>query len=216
MSLLRFEDQDFRPERVFCIGRNYSEHVREMGNEPAAGPAVFMKPASSLLPTGLPIRLPRHGVDLHHEVEIVLLLDPLHGGPASWDDVAGIALGLDLTLRDIQADLKARGLPWELAKSFEGSAPIGDFVARVGVGDPLEICFECRVNGEIRQSGRLGDMLFPVPRLLTALGQAWTLRSGDLVYTGTPAGVGPLQPGDRIELTGTGLASCAWDVAGRG
>jgi 2-keto-4-pentenoate hydratase/2-oxohepta-3-ene-1,7-dioic acid hydratase in catechol pathway len=212
LSLARLAGREFRPERVFCIGRNYAEHTRELGNELPGNPVVFMKPASCLVPEGRTIRRPGHGEDLQFEAEIVLLLDPTRRGDG-WIDVAGLALGLDLTLRDVQRDLKAAGLPWELAKAFDDSAPLGSFTPLDEIGDPTAIEFRCAVNGVERQHGRVADMIFPVPRLLAALSRAWTLRSGDLVFTGTPAGVGSLRSKDRVELSGTGLSPCSWTVA---
>ena len=199
MSIARLEDREFRPERVFCIGRNYADHARELGNEPPAQPVVFLKPPSCILPPGRPVRVPRHGADLQHEAELVLLLDPQREG-VGWGSVAGIALGLDLTLRDVQSELKSKGLPWELAKAFDGSAPLGSFTPIGELDAPDRLTFRCRVNGVERQRGWLADLIFPVPRLLDALERAWTLRSGDLIFTGTPAGVGPLRAGDQVEL----------------
>lgn len=209
--MVQLGDRQLRAERVFCVGRNYTEHARELGNEPPPAPVIFMKPATSILAPGRAIRAPEHGDDLHYEAELVLLLDPV--GQGGWDDVAGIAVGLDLTLRDVQRDLKSRGLPWELAKAFDGSAPLGPFTRLGEIGDREGVEFRCRINGQERQHGRIADMIFAVPRLIAALSRAWTLRTGDLVYTGTPAGVGPLRSGDRVELSGTGLVSCSWSVA---
>jgi 2-keto-4-pentenoate hydratase/2-oxohepta-3-ene-1,7-dioic acid hydratase in catechol pathway len=211
VSIALLGDREFRPERIFCIGRNYAAHARELGNEPPGDPVIFMKPASCLLPEGRSIRRPTHGRELQFEAELVLLLDPSREG-AGWGDVAGLALGLDLTLRDVQRDLKSRGLPWELAKAFDGSAPLGRFALLAELGDPEAIEFRCEVDGVERQRGRVAEMIFAVPRLLAALSSAWALRSGDLVFTGTPHGVGPLRAGERIELTGTGMHPCGWTV----
>lgn len=209
---LRVADAWYEAGRVFCIGRNYAEHLQELGNEAPSRPVVFMKPAACLLPQGQLIRMPRHGSELHHEAELVLLLNP-RGGEPGWSDVAGVSLGIDLTLRDVQADLKNRGLPWELAKAFEGSAPIGDFVPAAAIGDPGAITFTLSVGGEVRQHGNSGLMIFPIAAMLGALAEVWTLLPGDLVFTGTPAGVGPLRPGDRVEVAATVIGRFAWDVA---
>lgn len=195
--------------RVFCIGRNYVEHVRELGNRPVGAPLVFLKPASCLVPAGERLLLPGHGSDLQHEVELVLALGATGRG---WDRVVGVGLGLDLTLRDVQAEAKQNGHPWEAAKAFEGSAPLAPLVSPGEVPDREHIRFECRVNGELRQRGDSGDMIFSVPALLDSLAGIWRLREGDLVFTGTPAGVGPLREGDRIDVAGEGLPGASWTV----
>lgn len=201
------------PGRIFCIGRNYEDHVREMGSKPPAEPVVFMKPRECLVAPGTPIPFPPHGGELHHEAEVVILIgDRSPARPAGWERVAGVALGIDLTLRDVQARLKAAGLPWEAAKAFESSAPLGDLVATAALASPDEIVFECRVNGALRQQGSTADMIFPVPRIIEALETIWRLRPGDLIYTGTPAGVGPLRPGDRVEIASPAIGTFGWEI----
>ncbi|PIQ82518.1 MAG: fumarylacetoacetate hydrolase [Candidatus Omnitrophica bacterium CG11_big_fil_rev_8_21_14_0_20_64_10] len=207
--------QTFSPSRVFCIGKNYAEHVRELNDPPPEQPVVFMKPPACLMPPGIPLARPRHGRVLHHEAEVVLLVGRESGnvsGGRAWDRIAGITLGLDLTLRDVQSDLKRKGHPWELSKAFEQSAPIGQFVSPLQVPFRDAIPFECRVNGEVRQSGNTRDMMFPVPRLIQFLSSVWTLVPGDLIFTGTPAGVGPLQTGDRVTLSASGIGEFIWTL----
>lgn len=190
--------------RVFCIGRNYAEHARELNNPVPAEPVVFMKPAASLVGPDCGILYPAHGEDLQFETEIVLLLG--QGGA-----IDGLSLGLDLTLRDVQSRLKAKGLPWERAKAFEQSGAVGRFVEPDGL--PLDdLRFECRVKGELRQSGHSADMLFPIPRLLEELARVWRLAPGDLVYTGTPSGVGSLARGDRIEVSADWFGRSVWAI----
>lgn len=199
--------------RIFCIGRNYAEHVRELGNAPDDSCVVFMKPASCIVPVGEPIRLPQGRGSVHHEAEFVLMLTG--GGPDipaehALENVAAITLGLDLTLRDLQNELKKKGAPWELAKAFDNAAPLGDW--RPYQDQDLQaVEFRCLVNGQLRQQGCTADMLFPVPRLIHILSRTWSLEPGDIVYTGTPAGVGPLKPGDRIALEATGIGRFEWD-----
>ena len=188
--------------RIFCIGRNYAEHIKELGNAPDDACVVFMKPATCVVPAGDPVHLPRGRGSVHHEAELVVRLDS-HG------KVDALTLGLDLTLRDLQNELKKKGAPWELCKSFDGAAPLGDWVPWKGQ-DLQAIEFSCDVNGARRQSGNTKDMLFPVARLLHILSQSWALAAGDIIYTGTPAGVGPLVPGDRVLLTGAGLGPYEW------
>lgn len=196
-------------QRIFCIGRNYAAHAAELGNVPGTDPVLFMKPATAIVPIGRNIRLPHARGAVHHEAELVLLIG--RDNASSERDIAGIALGLDLTLRDAQDGLKAKRLPWELAKAFDDSAPLGDFVAPPADFDALS--FTCRVNGETRQHGETRNMLFPVPRIIGFLAEHFALRAGDLVYTGTPEGVGPLLPGDVIEVQSTLASNARWRCA---
>lgn len=199
--------------RIFCVGRNYAAHAREMGADRPSEPVIFMKPASAIVEPGTPIRPPATG-EVHFEAELVLRIGREPGGSdgrALLAAVDGVALGLDLTRRDVQARLKKAGLPWEAAKAFDGSAPLGEFAPMEPSGIE-KLSFECRINGELRQSGRVADMLFPPSRLLAHIATLWRLRPGDAVYTGTPEGVGPLHPGDRVELSGSRLAACCWEV----
>ena len=203
--------------RVFCIGRNYAEHARELDNPVPATPVVFMKPAACLVPPGNPIRFPPHGEDLQHEVEIVVRVGD-GGANVTEAEALGrldaITVGFDLTLRDVQQRLKAKGLPWEQAKAFEGAAPVGAFVP-IDRADPADLHFHCNVAGERRQSGHTADMLFPIARLVAHLSTIWTLAPGDLIYTGTPPGVGPVRPGDRLVAAAEGIGEFAWDVLGK-
>lgn len=198
--------------RIFCIGRNYAEHIRELGNTPDDDCVVFMKPASSVVAPGAPLVLPRGRGAVHHEAELVVMLS---GGDRdiaeddALENVAAFTLGLDLTLRELQGELKKKGAPWELAKSFDHSAPLGDWTPYKGE-DLQNLEFACDVNGQRRQTGRTSDMLFPVARILRILSQTWALQPGDIVYTGTPAGVGPLKAGDRIELSAQGIGRFEW------
>lgn len=206
MTVVKLESRTFDVQRIFCIGRNYAAHAAELGNAVSGDPVLFMKPASAIVPVGARIRLPHGRGAVHHEAELVLLIG--RDGATGEKDVAGIALGLDLTLRDEQAKLKAKGLPWELAKAFDGSAPLGEFVA--APADFASLAFDCRVNDALRQRGETRDMLFPVPRIVEFLARHFALRAGDLVYTGTPEGVGPLAPGDTIEVSSAFTGAHAW------
>ena len=190
-----------QPQRIFCIGRNYALHAAELGNALPAEPVVFMKPTSCLVAAGSPLPLPRGRGAVHHEAEVVLLIGN--------DGLAGVTLGLDLTLREEQDRLKKGALPWELAKAFDHSAPIGAFVPANKVNlDALG--FEFRVGGQLRQSGNTADMLFPVARILEFLASRWTLLPGDIVYTGTPPGVAPLAAGDELVLEAAGIGRFTW------
>jgi acylpyruvate hydrolase len=201
--------------RIFCIGRNYAEHIKELGNAQDDACVVFMKPASCVVPVGRPVVLPRGRGSVHHETELVVQLS---GGGAdipverALEHVAAITLGLDLTLRDLQNELKKKGQPWELCKSFDSAAPLGAWVPYKGQ-DLQALEFTCEVNATRRQTGNTRDMLFPVARLIHILSRSWALARGDIIYTGTPAGVGPLVPGDRIVLAGPQLGRFEWQCA---
>tara|TARA_R110000868_G_scaffold218004_1_gene468151 strand:- start:29530 stop:30186 length:657 start_codon:yes stop_codon:yes gene_type:complete len=185
---LSIEDDErrFPVRRIFCIGRNYADHAKEMG---AAAEAIFfMKPADAVT-TSSRLPYPQGTSDLHHEVELVLALGD--GGA-----IMGCAVGVDLTRRDLQAAMKAKGGPWEIGKSFENSAPVG--LLRFGPV-PERGKISLRVNGVRRQSGDLSEMILPPRRVVAELARYFTLKPGDLVFTGTPAGVGPLQRDDRVK-----------------
>jgi 2-keto-4-pentenoate hydratase/2-oxohepta-3-ene-1,7-dioic acid hydratase in catechol pathway len=201
--------------RIFCIGRNYAEHIQELQNPVPSKPLFFLKPMSCIVPAGEPIPFPGHGSVLHHEVEVVVRLGR-DGRPASAAEarafVDGITLGLDLTLRDVQDEQKKKGLPWEVAKAFDGSAPLGAFAPCDPSLDLGHLTFTGAVNGQVRQRGDTAQMLLDIPGQILALAKVWKLRRGDLLYTGTPAGVGPLQPGDTIEVSGERLGTFSWRV----
>ena len=202
-------------QRIFCIGKNYAEHVKELGGPAPGRPVVFMKPATSLVPPGEKIPIPAHGSHLHHEAEVVVLIGQSGKNiseSAAPAHIAGLTLGLDLTLRDVQSDLKKKGWPWEIAKAFDHSAPLGTLTA-FEEGLPLNnISFECRVNGTVRQTGNTGEMMFSIPNLINYLSGIWELQEGDLIYTGTPAGVGPLKSGDRVTLHSDRLGKFEWTL----
>lgn len=202
-------------ERIFCIGKNYAEHVEELahlGHAPDGECVIFMKPATCIVPAGETIELPRGKGGVHHEAELVVLLT---GGGRdipeehALENVAGITLGLDLTLRELQTGLKDKGKPWELAKAFDSSAPLGDWKPYLEQ-DLQKLEFKLHVNGELRQHGRTEQMLYPVARQIHILSQTWALLPGDVIYTGTPKGVGPLRPGDKLLLEGAGLGRFEW------
>ncbi len=202
--------------RIFCIGRNYAKHIAELGHQDAAQCVVFMKPATSLVPTGASLLLPRDRGAVHHEAELVVMMG--RGGrnipqKKALKHIGGVTLGLDLTLRDLQNKLKSEGSPWERCKAFDGSAPIGELQAYDEKLDLTNLEFTCRVNGEVRQHGNTRDMLYPVAQIIEILSQTWTLQAGDLIYTGTPEGVGPLKSEDVIEVEGTALGCWGWTAA---
>ena len=214
MTLTLPDGREVRPGKVLCIGRNYAAHVAEMGDvdAPPGDPVVFLKPTTALVATGGEVVLPRQSQDVHHELELVVVVG--RGGrhiseADALDHVAAYALGLDLTARDLQAEAKASKGPWSVAKGFDTFAPLGPLAAAETVGDPGALEIALAVNGEERQRGTTRDMVHSVPRVVAFLSSVFTLEPGDLVYTGTPEGVGPVVDGDRLEATGTPLPALA-------
>jgi 2-keto-4-pentenoate hydratase/2-oxohepta-3-ene-1,7-dioic acid hydratase in catechol pathway len=182
--------------KIVCIGRNYSEHARELGNAIPDEPVVFLKPPSALIPHGGPIRLPNFSSDIHHEIELVYSIRR-RNGHAEADRVT---IGLDLTARDVQQQLKAKGLPWEKAKAFDGSAYVAEaFSAVESFPAGTHIDFMLKRNGQVAQSGHNGQMIHDVQALIAHVERYMHLENGDLLFTGTPAGVGALATGDRLE-----------------
>ena len=214
--MLRFPNGSMTPRRVFCIGCNYDAHIKEMGETDADRCVVFMKPPESLAPVGEQVAIPKDRGTVHHEVELVVAICgegrniPRDGAA---DYIAGVTLGLDLTLREVQARLKKRGHPWELCKAFEQSAPVGDFIEYDSKIDLSDIDMKCLVNGKVRQEGSTGDMLFPVGRLIEILSRTWRLQEGDLIFTGTPPGVGPILPGDEVTIESSKIGRFSWPIA---
>jgi len=191
--------------RILCVGQNYAAHAREMGHE-RAEPFFFSKPADALVTDGADPLYPTATADLHHEVELVCAI-------GEDGTIVGWAVGCDLTRRDLQAMAKAKGRPWDAAKGFDQSAPCGALTLGP-LPDPAGP-ITLSVNGEIRQSGRLDDMVWAPDEILIKARTLWDLRPGDLIFTGTPEGVGPLQPGDRVEAAIGGLESLTFTMRPR-
>lgn len=195
---------------------NYVEHIRELKNEIPASPVIFMKPATSLVPSGGTVEFPAHGTELHYETEVVVLIGR-EGRPKSPEEarasIGGLSLGLDMTLRDVQQSLRPGGKPWELCKAFETSAPVGAFAPLSTQLDLANLSFTGSVNGEVRQRGNTADLVFSITTLIQYLGEIWSLRRGDLVYTGTPVGVGPVKKGDRLAVDAPWCGHFEWRIA---
>lgn len=187
--------------KIICIGRNYAAHIEELKNEKPGKPVVFLKPDTALLKGGAPFFYPDFSENIHHEVELVLKISK--EGKYIQPQFAHryfeeIGLGIDFTARDLQDQCKAKGLPWEIAKAFNGSAPIGDFKPVSDFVDLKDIDFHLEINGELRQKGNTSLMLFDFATIISYVSQFFTLKKGDLIYTGTPAGVGPVKIGDHL------------------
>jgi fumarylpyruvate hydrolase len=208
----------FPVARVFCVGRNYAEHAIEMGGDPDREPPFFfMKPADAVVPTGSRLPFPTHTEDLHHEVELVVALG--EGGrdirvEDALDHVFGYAVGLDMTRRDMQAVAKKAGRPWDMAKGFDRSAPTGPIRAAEEIGHPTQGAVWLRINGELRQEGDLDQQIWKVPETISYLSTLVDVRAGDLIMTGTPKGVGRVEPGDRLEghIEGIGDLTVSYDA----
>ncbi|MDI4635558.1 fumarylacetoacetate hydrolase family protein [Pelomonas sp. V22] len=202
--------------RIFCVGRNYAAHAREMGSDPDREPPFFFcKPASALAESGSTIPYPPGTTNYHYEMELVIALGapvfkatPEQAAASIW----GYAAGLDMTRRDLQNAAKATGRPWDFGKAFEQSAVITELVPAAEIGHPVAGAITLAVNGEEQQRGDLSDMIWRTAEVVANLSQYYHLGPGDLIYTGTPEGVGPVQPGDRLEGRIEGVARLALTI----
>jgi len=189
--------------KIICIGRNYSEHVKELGNEAPKEPLFFLKPDSAILPKRVPFYIPEFTNDLHYEVELLVKINRL--GKHIEERFANeyysqIGLGIDFTARDLQKECKSKGLPWEKAKAFDGSAIIGkEFIDKSEFESVQDISFSLNKNGDQVQLGNSKDMIFTIDAIISYVSQFFTLKIGDIIYTGTPSGVGPVKIGDKLE-----------------
>ena len=195
----------FPVRRILCVGQNYAAHAREMGHA-RAEPFFFTKPADAVVVDGTDPVFPMATADLHHEVELVCAV-------GSAGTIVGWAVGCDLTRRDLQAAAKEKGRPWDAAKGFDQSAPCGALTLAETLDTAAAIALS--VNGALRQSGRLDDMIWSPTEILAKARELWDVRPGDLIFTGTPEGVGPLRPGDRVEATVEGLQTLSFTVLPR-
>ncbi len=188
--------------KIFCIGRNYMDHIKELENALPDAPVIFMKPDTALIKDNEPFYHPAFSDDIHHEVELVIRINRV--GKKIQEQFAGkyyseIGLGIDFTARDLQAIQKQKGLPWEIAKAFDGSAPIGEFIAKEKIKDLKNINFSLKKNGEIVQQGNSSLMIYNFNYIIHYISQYFTLKVGDLIYTGTPVGVSKVAIGDILE-----------------
>lgn len=196
-------NQVFPVGRIYCVGRNYAEHAREMGHDPEREPPFFfMKPADAIVPSGATLPFPQVTKDLHHEIEMVVAIGK--GGSnipvdKALDHVFGYGVGLDMTRRDLQGEAKKMGRPWEMGKAFDNSAPCTALKPVAMIGHPAKGAIWLKVNGVVKQKGDLAEMIWNVPETIAYLSNLITLRPGDLIMSGTPSGVGPVQRGDRLE-----------------
>lgn len=210
-------DARFPVRRIFCVGRNYADHVREMGADPKSEPPIFFtKPADALVENGAAIAYPTLTSNFHHEVEFVVAL--AKGGAnidagSALDHVWGYAVGVDLTRRDLQNDAKKSGQPWDAAKGFDNSAPVGAVTAASASGSLKAARIWLSVNGAVKQDANLSEMIWSTPEIIAALSRTWALKPGDLIFTGTPSGVGPLKSGDKVACGIEGLSDLTFSIA---
>lgn len=188
--------------KIICIGMNYAKHTQELGNPVPDKPVFFLKPDSALVIRNRPFYYPDFSSNVHHEIEIVLKINKL--GKSISPDFAPryfseIALGVDFTARDIQSECREKGLPWEIAKGFDYSAPVSRFIPVAEVDDIHNLDFRLDINGKTVQHGNTSNMLFSFEKIIAYVSQFMTLKTGDLIFTGTPEGVGPVHMGDRLE-----------------
>lgn len=211
--------QRFAVHRIFCVGRNYAAHAREMGSDPNAEPPIFfMKPASAIVAEPERLAFPRDTADLHHEVELVIALS--RGGhdiaeANALEHVFGYAVGVDLTKRDRQAEAKAKGQPWERAKAFEESAPCSALHSAATVGHPRTATIRLSLDGAVKQSADIADMIWSPAAIIAQLSRVWRLAPGDVIFTGTPDCVGAIAPGARVDAVIEGVASLAFQIGDR-
>ena len=199
--------------KIICIGRNYVDHAKELNNPIPKSPVVFLKPDTALIKNGAPFFLPDHSNDVHHELELVVKINRLgkhieeRYAHKYFDE---IGLGIDFTARDIQKVCKEKGLPWEIAKAFDGSAPLGNFIAIKELGKVNDLNFELKKNGESVQNGSSSNMIFSINQIISYVSKFFTLKIGDLIFTGTPAGVSQVVKGDKLTgyLNGTEVLKC--------
>lgn len=198
--------------KVVCVGRNYAEHAKELNNPVPTAPILFMKPSTAVVALEPGFEIPKNQGECHHELEMAVLIgQPLKNADeaAAKKAILGYGIGLDLTLRDLQNKLKEKSHPWEVAKAFDGANPLGAFVSAHSIADPEHTDIELIVNGAVRQNGNTADMITPVYKLLAFMSRHFTLLPGDVIMTGTPAGVAALQAGDQLVLKLADQLTCS-------
>ncbi|MDA3902363.1 MAG: fumarylacetoacetate hydrolase family protein [Desulfuromusa sp.] len=202
--------------KIVCLGQNYLDHIRELGSKVPDRAVIFCKPASSLLADGGVIEIPEYSNDCHHELELALLVGKSGKHIQEKDalsHLAGYGVAFDLTLRDIQSEQKSKGLPWEIAKGFDTACPISDFTPAAKVDNPNNLQLTLKVNGEIRQQGNTDQMMRSVEKIIAEISAIYTLETGDIILTGTPAGVSRIESGDHLEGTIEQVGSLQASVA---
>ena len=188
--------------KIICVGRNYAAHAKELNNPVPKEPVIFLKPDTALLAKSMPFFYPSFSTDVHYEAELVVKIDRVGKSISqkfAHKYYSEFSVGIDFTARDLQATYREKGLPWERAKAFDGSAPVGQFINKKELVDQSNLNFSLRINGLERQAGNTSDMLFSIDSIIQYVSQFFTLKIGDLIFTGTPEGVGPIKIGDTLE-----------------
>ncbi|XP_029432606.1 acylpyruvase FAHD1, mitochondrial [Rhinatrema bivittatum] len=201
--------------KIICVGRNYAEHAKELKNVIPSEPVLFLKPSSAYVREGAPVLIPYYSSNLHHEVELAVVIGkPGNAIPqtAAMDHVAGYALCLDMTARDKQDECKKKGLPWTLAKAFNTSCPVSDFIPKEKIPDPHNLKIWLKVNDKVKQEGETSSMIFSIPYLISYISNIIALEEGDLILTGTPKGVGAVQAHDEMSAGIDGIVSMKFTV----
>lgn len=205
--------------KIVAVGRNYAAHAKELGGAIPKEPLIFLKPTSSYVREGSPIEIPSSCTFLDHEVELGVVIGKKGrdiSEDQAMDHLSGYALALDMTARELQAIAKKEGLPWTLAKGYDTFTPIGNFIVKKKVPDYTDLELWLEVDGQLKQKGSTKDMIFSIPHLISHISSIMTLNDGDVILTGTPSGVGPVKPGQRITAGITGLVEMSFDVKARG
>ena len=201
-TIQRTDGTTFTPSKVIGIGLNYSEHIAEMQSKRTSDPVIFVKPNSAVTPIYEPIKIPSIYGAVHHEIELAVLIDKTGfeiSQKEAMNFVGGFGLALDLTLRDMQKKAKERGHPWAIAKGFKGACPVSEFIPTSQIADPQNLELKLTVNDIVRQNGNTNQMLFKIPELIAYVSKFFPFEPGAIILTGTPSGVGPVIPGDRLK-----------------
>ncbi len=216
MSAIQLEpDKVIRVGKIICVGQNYMRHIEELNSIRSKDPLIFMKPSTAILPEGKEINLPDFSNDVHHETELALLIgkETKNISREQWkDQVSGVGVALDLTLRDLQNEAKKNGHPWTICKGFDGSCPISTFTPLEKIADIQKLNIQLFVNDTLRQDGFTGDMIWQIGELLAFISKIFTLEPGDIILTGTPEGVGKLNHGDHLRASISEIGTMEFNV----
>jgi 2-keto-4-pentenoate hydratase/2-oxohepta-3-ene-1,7-dioic acid hydratase in catechol pathway len=205
----------FSVGKIVCVGKNYDKHIKEMHSDRPESPVLFLKPSTAIVEEGTPINLPVYSNDVHHEIELALLVNKRAQAisPSDWKKyIGGAGIALDLTLRDHQQIAKDQGLPWSVSKGFDGSCPVSQFTPIDQMSELQSLDIELKVNGDLRQKGSTEEMIFKIDELIAHISGIFTLEPGDLILTGTPAGVSRLHHGDHLEASIENIGTTIFDV----
>jgi 5-carboxymethyl-2-hydroxymuconate isomerase len=214
-TVLLEPDKKIRVGKILCVGQNYKKHINELKSIKSKNPLIFMKPSTSIINEGTSIILPEFSEEVHHETELALLIGKRGKNipKGKWKEhVVGVGIALDLTLRDIQNEAKKNGHPWTICKGFDGSCPLSKFTSLERITDIQKLKIQLHINNELRQNGYTGDMIWSIDQLMVFISRIFTLEEGDIILTGTPEGVGKLNPGDHLNAEISEIGSMNFTV----